>query len=225
MNTNIWTRPEDVIISQQAMPGMDDPRSTSLDETHQTDLGNAERLARRHGLNLRFASDLNRFFVWDGQRWRADDTGIVMTWAKDTVRAISSEAADAPRGMGDEIRDHALRSESKRALEAMIELVKTEPGIPLRKEELDADPWLLNCKNGTLELRTGTLRDADRNDLITKLVPVNYDPKAQCPAFLAFLGRVMDGHDEMIAYLRRATGYALTGDTSEEVFFFLYGTG
>ena len=92
------------------------------------------------------------------------------------------------------------------------------------KSALDQDAWLLNCANGTLDLRTGTLRDAHRDDLITKRIAVPYDPVATCPTFLHFLSTIMGGNEDLIAYLQRAIGYALTGSTREQVLFLFYGT-
>ena len=48
----------------------------------------------------------------------------------------------------------------------MLEMARSEPGIPILPKEMDRDPWLLNCANGTLELRTGQLREHRREDLV-----------------------------------------------------------
>ncbi|KKL83177.1 hypothetical protein LCGC14_1977380 [marine sediment metagenome] len=123
------------------------------------------------------------------------------------------------------LADHAKRTESEARIAAMIALAASEPGIPVRPAELDADPWLLNVQNGTLDLRTGTLRVHEGADLITKLAPVNYDPAAECPLWLAFLDRIMEGKASLIEFLQRSAGYSLTGDISEQVLFFFYGRG
>ena len=98
-------------------------------------------------------------------------------------------------------------------------------GIPVLPEQLDTDRWLLNVLNGTIDLRTGDLREHRRENLITKLAPVIYDPEAACPVWLAFLNRIMCNNDVVIDFLQRAIGYALTGDTREQCLFLLYGTG
>jgi putative DNA primase/helicase len=74
-------------------------------------------------------------------------------------------------------------------------------------------------------LHKATLRKHRREDLITKLAPVDYVPQAQCPEWEKFLDRIMAGNRALIAFLQRAVGYALTGDTREQVLFVLYGTG
>jgi putative DNA primase/helicase len=101
----------------------------------------------------------------------------------------------------------------------------SEPGIPILPGQLDADPFLLNVRNGTLDLRTGQLREHRREDYLTKLVPVEYDLAASCPNWGRFLQRIMDGNADLIAYLRRVIGYALTGDVTEQCLWFLHGEG
>src|SRR5690606_8207541 len=119
----------------------------------------------------------------------------------------------------------ANSSENRSRLESMIVLAQSRPGIPARPEDFDADPWLLNVNNGTLDLRTGELRDHRREDLITKIVPVDYKPDAECPRWESFIHEIMDGDEELIRYLQKAVGYSLTGDISEQAFFFLHGAG
>jgi putative DNA primase/helicase len=141
-----------------------------------------------------------------------------------------STTASRGRGLGhceqsQALFRHAQGSQAAPRLKAMIELAETERSMPVLPEQLDTDPWLLNVRNGTLDLRTGTLRAHRREDLITKVAPVEYDPMATCPTWEAFLARIMGGNDAPITFLQRAVGYALTGTTTEQVLFFLYGTG
>jgi putative DNA primase/helicase len=145
--------------------------------------------------------------------------------AKVTVCAIYGAAASIRDDKAREILiTHALGSEREPRIQAMVRLARSEPGIPVRIDQLDADPWLLNCHNGTIELRTGNLRPHDRADLITKLAPVSYDPAAACPYWDAFLERILP--EPMVrSFLQRGIGYGLTGDVSEQVIFILYGTG
>jgi putative DNA primase/helicase len=108
----------------------------------------------------------------------------------------------------------------------MVALVRSQPGIAIRPDKLDADPWLLNVLNGTVELRDGArLRPHHRADRITKLVAVNYQPEARCPTWLGFLERVLDGNRALIDFLQRFVGYSLTGRTDEQVIAIAHGTG
>jgi putative DNA primase/helicase len=119
----------------------------------------------------------------------------------------------------------ALKSESAARIEAMIRLARSRPAIPIHYNQLDADPWLLNCENGTIELKTGVLRAHRCEDLITKLAPLAYDPTAPCPRWRQFVDEIMAGNQALVSYLQRALGYSLTGDVSEQCLFFLHGGG
>jgi putative DNA primase/helicase len=101
----------------------------------------------------------------------------------------------------------------------------SEPGVPVLANQLDQDPLLFNCANGTLDLRTGQLRAHRREDLLTKLAPVTYDPNAQCPRWLKFLDWAMRGNASLVGYLQRVTGYCLTGDVGEQSLWFFHGAG
>ena len=189
-----------------------------------TDYGNAERLIDRHGHDLHYLYAWGKWLVWDDCRWALDTTGEVDRRAKDTVRSIYAEASRAPddklRGA---IAKHASLSESRGKIEAMVAHARSEPGIPLIVEELDADPWVLNVANGTLDLRTGTLRKHRREDLLTKVVPVKYDEKAEAPAWHRFLEEILPS-SEVRGYVQRLVGYALTGKIAEHVLPICHGT-
>jgi len=193
---------------------------------HFTDLGNARRLVRLHGQDLRYCYPWAKWLIWDGERWAPDDTGEAPRRAKASIAGMYAAAAAAP---DDETRKalarHALKCESANRITSMLALAESEPSIPVLPGQLDADPWLINVLNGTLDLRAFELRPHDRSNLLTKLAPVIYDPSATCPTWEAFLQRVMGGDADLIGFLQRIAGYSLTGDTSEQVLFLLYGSG
>jgi len=191
-----------------------------------TDLGNARRLVRHHAQDLRYCHPWDKWLIWDGRRWIQDTTGDIVRRAKHSIGALYREAAEVEdQKERQKLVAHALRSESDSRLRAMIHLAQSEPGIPVLPEDFDANPWLLNVENGTLDLRTGELRSHSRDDLVTKIVAAEYDETASCPQWTAFLERIMGGNEALIAYLQRVVGYTLTGDTREQCLFMLYGTG
>ncbi len=190
-----------------------------------TDLGNAERFVDQHGESVRFCHPWGRWFIFDGRRWVADDSGLVEAMMKTTVRNIYHEAAEADTDKERKaIADHAKRSESRARIADALHLARSETGIPVSPAQFDADPWLLNCENGTVDLRTGELREHRRADLITKLAPVEHDPLAAAPVFLAFLERILPG-DTLRRFVQRVVGYAATGNVSEEILVILHGSG
>jgi putative DNA primase/helicase len=191
-----------------------------------SDLGNSERLVARHGDDLRYCHPWGRWLIWDGQRWAADVTGEIERRAVETIRSIYVEAGNEPDyAKRKALADHAKRSESRSRLEAMIALARSLPGVPVRPEELDTDRWLFNCESGTINLESGELREHRREDLITKLAPVDYKPSAVAPRFLRFLREVFDGDEDLIAFVQRFAGYSLTGSVEERVFAILHGRG
>lgn len=204
----------------------DDAGEETEEPFHTTDVGNAERLVKRHGADLHYSYDMGKWLVWNGRRWRVDTTGAAERRAKETARAIYAEAA-AAHDLTERktLAAWAGKSEDAHRVRAMLDMARSQSGIPVTVDELDADPWLFNCRNGTIDLRTGALRPHDRNDLLTKIAPVEYDSAAECPLWVAFLDRVMGGDAALIGFLQRMTGYALTGFTSEHVLALLYGTG
>jgi putative DNA primase/helicase len=188
-----------------------------------SDTGNATRFALQHGEDVRYCYAWKSWIVFDGRRWEQDVTGEVMRRAKLTVKRMYDAAASATESERAAFGKHAIKSDSASRIEAMLSLAQSEPGIAVKPDDFDTDPWILTVLNGTLDLRTGKLRPHRREDLCTKMVHVAYDPSATCPQFLAFLARVQE--PEVIAFLRRASGYTLTGSTREQCLFFLYGQG
>jgi putative DNA primase/helicase len=202
-------------------------RGAPLEPEHLTDLGNARRLVRLFGnTTICYVPPWKTWLVWVGSHWQRDETGEVDRLAKAVVAGIYAEAGyEQDRSRREELAKHAVRSESVRAIQAMITLAQTEAGIPVLPEQLDRDPWVLNVANGTLDLQTGTLRPHRREDLLTKLIPVDYDAGAPCPTWLRFLARIFTGRPQLVGFLQRSIGYALTGDTREQCFFVFWGQG
>jgi len=191
---------------------------------NRTDLGNARWLVALHGQDLRYCHPSKEWYVWDGRRWGKDATAEVIRRAKATVATIYAEAASAVDD--DErkaIAKHAMASEDAKRIRSMVAMAESEPGIPVLPAQLDANPWLFNCLNGTVDLKTGALCPHRREDLLTRLAPIEYWADAQLDLWGKFLQDATGGDAELAAFLQRAAGYSLTGLTTEEVLFFVHG--
>ncbi|MGD0167098.1 MAG: phage/plasmid primase, P4 family [Gaiellaceae bacterium] len=188
-----------------------------------TDYGNAERLVAAHGRDLRFAPGLG-WLAWDGRRWKRDADGEVMRRAKLTIRKLFAKAAELEdSGERARVAKWAIACESQPRLVAAVKLAETELEVVADPDRLDADRFLLNVANGTIDLRSGELREHRCGDLLTKLADVVFVPDAHSELWEAFLERVTGSDRGEREFLERAAGYSLTGDTSEEVLFFCHG--
>jgi putative DNA primase/helicase len=191
-----------------------------------TDLGNARRLVKRHGENIRFIHEWRNWIIWNGNWWEVDNDGAVVRLAKETASQMYSDALQVNNPtQRDALIRHALKSQSEARLNAMISLAESEGEVVLSPKALDSNPWLVGVRNGVIELQTGAFRAGRREDFITMQASVSYAPNAPCPQWLNFLNTVTGGDRELQAYLQRVIGYTLTGSVREEVMFVMYGIG
>jgi putative DNA primase/helicase len=190
-----------------------------------TDLGNAERLADLSGGELRYVVGIG-WLVWDGRRWRRDE-GDIEVKRRGAAAARSQYVALADGGDDERSarRRWAAYSESRRGIESAVNLAAMLPAITISPSELDADLWLMNVSNGTINLRTGTLRPHDRDDLLTKLAPVHYERDARSDRWESFIRRATGDDRELLACVQRLGGYTLTGSTAEQKLVFVHGPG
>jgi putative DNA primase/helicase len=191
-----------------------------------TDLGNSERFIRQYGHNLRYCVEEGTYYLWSQTRWGKDTLKSVQEPAKKTVRRMYRELELEPDGDKRKLLFKFIQtSESERSLNAIVNVARTNKNIAISASRFDTQLHLLNCKNGTIDLRTGRLQPHDRADLIRKQSPVLFDPYAQSEAWNRFLDECTRGDLEVQAFLRRAVGYTLFGDPREQVIFMVHGPG
>lgn len=171
----------------------------------------------------RFNADRGIWYVYDGKVWQPDENALaVMELAKHLADALWSFALQIP---DEDTRTRYIKRVQKLQLrkhrKTMIEDAKSV--FPVRISLFDSNMYLFNCENGTLDLNTLSFRPHDPKDFITKLSPVTYDPEATCPRWGRFVDEVMQGKSAVGRYLQKAVGYSLTGDTSLECLFIMYG--
>ncbi|EJV41779.1 phage/plasmid primase, P4 family [Bacillus toyonensis] len=193
-------------------------------EFNLTDVGNAERVADMYGNRIRNVH--SNWFTWDGKRWKSGGENDVRNLITDCFRKLAIEC------IGDEdkkhILKHALKCEGASARDNMMKEMK--PKLAAEMSDFDSNKYLLNLENGVLDLKTGVLKPHNMSFMMTKLSDVRYDKNATCPNWLNYLKTTIRDDNgetdyELIDYLQKLVGYSLTGDTTEQGIYFLFGDG
>ena len=193
------------------------------------DMGNARRILDLYGDDVKYSHVEKRWMYYDGRRWTYDDTGAVYRMADSMINNMSAEYKRyiQENGEDDDITKafmkHMKQSRSNRAKKAMI--AELMHNVPITPGELDREKMLINAPNGIIDLQTGRLVKHNRELYITKILSAEYSDHTDCPQWQKFLDEIFDGDKELISYIHKAVGYSLTGLTSEQCIFFLYGTG
>ena len=188
------------------------------------DVGNAERFVSLFNDDIRYATHTGKWLIREGSLWRTDSDGQIVRFAVEAVESMGAEAMnEEDQARRTLLLKHEKASGSLQHINSMISLAQSNEGISVAPEKIDADSYLLGTRNGVLDLHTQRLIDTDQ--IVTKRVPVWFDPDAKCPRWERFLQEVFDGHPEIVGYVQRAVGYSLTGETDEQCLFFLHGQG
>jgi P4 family phage/plasmid primase-like protien len=164
---------------------------------------------RRHGDRLRFDHSAGRWYEWTGTRWQRNETRLAFHFARELAR----ESSDGAKGF--------CKASVASGVEAFA---RADPQLAVTAEIWDRDPWLLGTPGGTVDLRTGELRTARREDFITRQTGAAPEP-GEPRRWLQFLGEATAGDSELIRFLQQVAGYCLTGSTCEQALFFIYGPG
>ena len=171
----------------------------------------------------RFDRERGIWYVFDGKVWQPDENALA-------VAELAKRLADRLYTFALQIKDEDTRNryikrvqklQMRKNRRTMIEDAKSVYPVP--HSIFDRNTDLFNCQNGTLNLKTGEFRDHDPADFLTLMSGIAYDPSATCDRWKQFITEVMCNDAELAAYLQKALGYALTGDTSLECLFILYG--
>jgi putative DNA primase/helicase len=193
-----------------------------------TDRGNGQRYALYHSDKIKYDWDTATWLYYDGKRWNPKlGEEAARQCAKGTALNILKEAAIKNTTQERETTAKwAIQSEREARLNAMMSLARSEKPIAAYKENFDTDRWLLNCKNGIINLKIGRCLYPHHQDFqITKLANVVYDETAECPLWLECVNTWMAGDKSKIDYLQRLLGMCLTGEICSRVLSIWYGGG
>lgn len=187
------------------------------------DLHNAQFFEYEFGKNVVYDHDAKRWYIWHkgSHHWVLDTRGGIQVLAQNATLRRVRAALDAGDSHQLDIARFLLNLGARgRALEDLSSF----PGIGVGDDHWNTNPTLLCVANGVIDLQTGLLRKGQQDDNINRASPVRYDASAACPRWMQFLEEVFET-PELIEYVRTIVGYCLTGLTTEQVWFLLYGTG
>lgn len=212
------------VMDQDVKPAKKDKRY-SYDDT-----GNAERLKDKFGDFIRYNYTANSWYYYDGKRWKKDDSGKMKTLVDKVVASLKDEKISAEHYEGykdEEIKKFRTRhwkdSRNHNKKENMMK--ECQHLLPIHNHNFDTDFSLFNTQNGYINLNNGELLDHDKNKYFTKISNIEYTDKADCPKWEQFLDDIFLGNQELIKFIQRCIGYSLSGYTTEQVLFVLYGNG
>jgi putative DNA primase/helicase len=210
------------------------PVSEEASNPH-TDHANAHRIVRAFGTDMLFVPGLG--WLTFAPPWRADELAVRKAAAR--LGRIVAREARAMLDQAASIEDEAKRTEALKAGEARLKWARTsemratitaalamaEPLLSMPIDRIDADPMLLACRNGVVDLSTGRLRPHRRTDFITQAAAVSFDERKRAPTWERFVSEVFGGDAELIEFMQRFFGYALTGLTREHMLVVAHGSG
>lgn len=200
-------------------PDFTDPNYKSL-----TDMGNAERLIELYGDMIKYNYESGKWLIYSKKCWIWDNGDNIKEMAKLAARNIYHEAGDTDdEKYRNELAKHAKQSENNIRIKGMIELAQS--AVPILIKQLNRDQFLLNVNNGTINLKTGELREHRASDLITFIIPIDYDENAKSELWESFLNRIFEGNGDLINYIQKSFGYSITGNQDEQALWFFYGSG
>lgn len=236
------------------------------DDIERGDIHLATRFVSDHTGRVLFCPSWDRWHIWDGKRWKADEDGAVMRLAEETMLTYARELLDEVRDQieaATRLRHEAaavhanpeaseeskadadkklsranallkgtkpLRSlaesiQSRKKMLDMIELAKTRADLVVRGDQLDADPWLLNCDSGVIDLRDGRVYKHDPKRLITRLCAAPYDAAAKPGRLQEIFDHLFQKDPALIAFAQEVLGNSMLGTNRLEKFYIWFGPG
>ena len=179
------------------------------------DIGIAALFADAFREELRHVTERDKWYRYDGRKW-SENNGVAMEYAKALTQELKYLADLLPSDdIGKYIKKIVDGWQKRSARETMLKDAATT--YPISMEKFDADPFILNCLNGTLNLRNGNFTPHCADDLLSKVANVDYNPAADCPRWRQHIYEVMQGDADKAMFLQQAIGYALTGATNYSV--------
>lgn len=192
------------------------------------DTGNAQRMNDVFSDSLRYSFTDKRWLYYTGSKWQYDNKGIVFTCADEILVRMNKEyelwAKKDGGSMLNDFQKHKKKTRSNVAKTAMIR--EFQHLVPIAPSELDTHKTLVNCPDSVINLENGEILGNSPDLYMTKMLGTSMPENPRKPEkWLNFLDDIFNCDKELIRYVQKALGYCLSGLTTEQCVFFLYGTG
>jgi putative DNA primase/helicase len=179
--------------------------------------------------DVRYETD-RKWLLWTGSHWQEDKDDSVYQRVRKVTEQLDDQARNMPRDneklekQADAFARFVRSMQREHAHRSVLQIASRHPDVRVPAEKLDRPAYLLPCQNGTIDLRTGELREARREDYLTRVIPTDYDPTASAPKFEKFLERIQPELPTRL-FLQRLLGYSVFGFVREHVFPIFFGDG
>ncbi len=208
---------DDIISKLKELKPEENPRFP------QTDIGGGRLFADCYKDKLRYVMERKCFYYYKGGVWIQDMGNL---YAMECVKELADALLVYTSTIKDRMKkslflEFAVKWQKRHSREVFLK--DAQSVYPVSLSDFDSDPYIFNCKNGTLHLDTLEFTEHKPSDKLTKISEVTYNPDARCSRFADFVNEICQGDKDKAKFLQKALGYSLSGDTKHECLFILYG--
>jgi len=196
--------------------------TTGIPVRHGGQVRLAEAFIKDHREHLRHVHGLG-WHLWTGSHWKADEERADIRAAMATLKAALRSLDLLESQDRDDLYKDIKRTESASGIEGMLKIAGALRPVSVASSMLDANPYLFNTPDGTVDLRTGEVRDNDRDDLITKAAGAAIGDQVS-EDWDQFIVRILPDPD-VREFVQRLLGYGMLGKVTEHVMPIFTGTG
>lgn len=190
------------------------------------DTGNAQRFVDIYGQNLRYNFDNKVWLIWDGSNWNTDNKQLVKTLCDTMIEKMKEEAIKEPNDKKSDLMLKNIKHlSSNSGKEAMLKEAMHIGEVPSVNADFNKDKFLLNCKNGIVDLKTGKISAHKRELLCSLNTQVECDLDKEPTLFIKSMSEIFRGDKELLKFFQKSLGYSLSGSTKEQCLFQCYGNG
>lgn len=190
------------------------------------EVGMADLFSELYANDTRFCPEKKSWYTYDKGKWERDVSSLLISAKiKEFVRIMSLYCG--------EIVDESVRKEYMKFVSRMGDrrfrdriMKDASDSMSIAAEKFDSDPYLINCKNGTFDLKTMTFREHRWSDFLTMQTRFNGTVQFEnisSPRWEKFIDEVTEGNRDKARYLQRALGYSMIGTSKEECMFIIHG--